>query len=169
MTLKEKIENENLGSVTIEDYRTEVKNIIKNYFGEMDDSQLFYLESLVFRGIALEGINNVSEQDIRFILSVANITDKIRKNMAKYEKKNIQESLWNSLYNYIDEELFDIDDDMYYELKHHTSYLSKILDSDDFFKTGVVPEEVYKNISVYELKLAIQEFLEFVFENELEK
>lgn len=170
MTIIEEIEEKNDGIVNIDYLRDYIRELIKEKYKdtyEVNDCFLFMTECLVFRGLSHYDLKSLEKEDVNLILSIMKDTDSFKENIEACDKGNIIYVLWNCLYNYIDFECFRFEEKDLERMKKITMYLSKVLDYYEIFESGNLTDVALENVSVYELKLAIGEFLEVMFTNEL--
>lgn len=170
MTIIEEIEEKNVGIVNIDYFRDYIRELIKEKYKdtyEVNDCFLFMVECLVFRGISHYDLKSLKKEDVNLILSIMKDTENFKESIKECDKCNVIYVLWNCLYNYIDFECFRFNEEDLERMKKVTMYLSKVLEYYEIFEGGNLTDVALENVSVYELKLAIGEFLEFIFTNEL--
>lgn len=170
MTIIEEIEEKNVGVVNIDYLRDYIRELIKEKYKDtydVNDCFLFMTECLVFRGIIHYDLKTLKKEDISLILAIMKDTENFKESIKDCNKGNIIYVLWNCLYNYIDSECFGFEEEDLERMKKVTMYLSKVLEYYEIFEGGNLTDVALENVSVYELKLAIGEFLEVIFTNEL--
>lgn len=170
MTIIEEILEKSIGDVSVEDFRDYIRELIKEKYKdsyEINDCLLFVAECLLFRGIRNYDIKTLYKGDVNLVLTLMEGTEIFKENIKECEQRKIVYMLWNCIYNYLDLECFQLDDEDLEKMKKETMYLSKVLEYYDVIESGNLSDVALEHVSVYELKLAIGEFLEYVFTNEL--
>lgn len=170
MTIVEGKLEKSIDGVSVEDFRNYLRELIKDKYKdsyEMNDCLLFMAECLLFRGISFYDLKTLNKGDVNLILTLMQSTEIFKDNLKECERGKIVYVLWNCIYNYLDLECFQLDEDDLEKMKKETMYLSKVLEYYEVIESGNLTDVALEHVSVYELKLAIEEFLEFIFAKEL--